>query len=105
MKQNPITTPASGRDAREDALFEAILTLESVDDCRAFFGDLATPAELEALVDRWAVVPALAEGQPYRHIQSATGVSVTTIGRVARCLGNETGGYRRVLRRLGRNNP
>ena len=85
-----------------DALFEAILTLENVDECRQFFADLCTPAELEALIDRWAVVPHLSEGVPYRRIHDLTGVSVTTIGRVARFLTTGNGGYGIALDRLSK---
>ncbi|HHW4681288.1 MAG TPA: YerC/YecD family TrpR-related protein, partial [Xylella taiwanensis] len=59
-----------------------------------------TPAELEALADRWRVVPLLLEGRPYREIHDHTGISVTTIGRVARCLEHGAGGYAAVLRAL-----
>lgn len=61
--------------------------------------DLCTPAELEALADRWTVVPRLAAGESYRHIHDETGVSVTTIGRVARSLEHGSGGYAAALRR------
>ena len=77
----------------ERSLFAAVLTLKSVDECRAFFRDLCTPAELQALADRWAVVEWLQKGLPYREIHRVTGVSVTTIGRVARCLADGNGGY------------
>ena len=66
------------------------------DEVRALLLDLCTPAELEALSDRWRVVPLLLEGLPYREIRDITAVSVTTIGRVARCLGQGAGGYRRA---------
>lgn len=89
--------------AAEDRLFRAILTLRSVDDCRAFFHDLCTPAELQALKDRWAVVELLAEGKlSYRQVHERTGVSVTTIGRVARYLAAGEGGYNKALQRLAR---
>jgi TrpR-related protein YerC/YecD len=81
-------------------MFRAILSLDTVADCKAFFTDLCTPAELEALVDRWSVVGYLDEGLPYRKIHELTGVSVTTIGRVARYLTNGNGGYRMALGRL-----
>jgi len=91
----------SGRDqARaEDALFRAVISLQSVDECRSFFKDLCTPAELQALVDRWQVVELLEEGLPYRRIHDLTGVSVTTIGRVARFLTDGYGGYRTAIER------
>lgn len=81
-------------------LYRAILTLRDEDECRRFFADLCTPAELEALVDRWTVAARLAEGLPYRRIHELTGVSVTTIGRVARFLTAGSGGYRIALERL-----
>jgi len=86
--------------AAERSLFQAILTLRSMDECRAFFRDLCTPAELQALADRWAVVGLLQQGLPYREIQRHTGVSVTTVGRVARYLASGNGGYALAARRL-----
>jgi TrpR-related protein YerC/YecD len=77
----------------ERALYEAILTLKTADECRAFFRDLCTPAELQALADRWSVVELLRQDLPYREIHRLTGVSVTTIGRVARYLIAGNGGY------------
>jgi TrpR-related protein YerC/YecD len=89
--------------AAEDRLFRAILTLRTLDDGRAFFHDLCTPAELQALKDRWAVVEMLAEGRlTYRQIHDQTGVSITTIGRVARYLTGGEGGYAKALQRIGK---
>ncbi len=94
----------SARDqkAAEDALFEAIGTLRSIDECRSFFKDLCTPAELQALVDRWHVVKLLQQDLPYRRIHDLTGVSVTTIGRVARFVTDGFGGYQVALHRTQR---
>jgi TrpR-related protein YerC/YecD len=86
--------------AAERSLLQAILTLRNVDECRSFFRDLCTPAELQALADRWSVVGLLREQLPYREIHRQTGVSVTTIGRVARYLANGHGGYALAFRRL-----
>lgn len=85
-----------------DFLCEALLTLKTVDEMRAFLRDLTTPAELEALTDRWRVVPLLIEGVAYREIHDRTAVSVTTIGRVARFLVGEHGGYATAAKRLQR---
>jgi TrpR-related protein YerC/YecD len=85
----------------ERALCSAILALRTVEECRSFFRDLCTPAELQAMSDRWAVVELLDRGLPYRQIHRQTGVSVTTIGRVARFLVSGNGGYRAVAARLG----
>lgn len=92
MKPNRNDT-ASQQKHDEDALFEVISGLQAVGDCRNFFKDLCTPAELQALVDRWQVVGLLQQNLPYRRIHDMTGVSVTTIGRVARFLSDGFGGY------------
>jgi TrpR-related protein YerC/YecD len=77
----------------ERNLFAAVASLRSPDECRAFFRDLCTPAELQAMADRWAVVDCLRRRLPYREIHQQTGVSLTTIGRVARYLAQGNGGY------------
>jgi TrpR-related protein YerC/YecD len=86
--------------AAERALCQALLTLKTVEECRDFLRDLCTPAELQALADRWTVVGLLQAGMPYREIAKQTGVSVTTIGRVARYLGSGNGGYEIASKRI-----
>lgn len=93
MKQRS-TEELEARAAAERSLCEALLSLRSVEEMQAFLRDLCTPAELEAMGDRWRVVPFLLEGVPYRDIHAATGVSITTTGRVARFLTQGNGGYR-----------
>ncbi|RKQ71382.1 Trp operon repressor family [Litorimonas taeanensis] len=65
----------------------------------AFLIDLCTPAERRALTERWIVAQLLIQGElSYREINAKTGVSTTTIGRVARFLKDEPyGGYRLAL--------
>ena len=82
-----------------DALAVAISGLRGGVEVRAFLEDLCTPAELEAMTDRWRVVPQLLEGVPYREIHDRTQVSVTTIGRVARTIDRGAGGYAIAIRR------
>ena len=98
MKPNRNETDRQ-QERAEDALFEAIISLRTIDECRNFFKDLCTPAELQALVDRWQVVEYLEQGLPYRKIHDLTGVSVTTIGRVARFLSDGFGGYQTAIQR------
>jgi len=90
----------SQQTAAEDALFRAVISLKTAAECRNFFRDLCTPAELQALVDRWQVVEYLQQDLPYRKIHDLTGVSVTTIGRVARCLSDGSGGYQTAIDRI-----
>lgn len=84
----------------QSLLLEAMAAMSDPEDLLALLVDLCTPAELESIVDRWRVVLALDTGKTYRDIHSATGVSVTTIGRVARCHEHGEGGYQRALNRL-----
>ena len=89
---------ADDSEARLEALAAALAGLRGAEAFQAFLTDLCTPAELEAMTDRWRVVPLLLRGLPYRDIHALTGVSVTTIGRVARTLERGAGGYAAAAR-------
>ena len=84
------------------SMYRAFMTMETPAEVRQFLLDLCTPAELEAMVDRWWVANLLTENRSYREISEMTGVSVTTIGRVARFLGQGEGGYAIALERIDR---
>jgi len=99
MKQRPDPLPDSDAEASLRALARAFAALSRPQDVAAFLEDLCTPAELEAMADRWRVVPLLLDGVPYREIHDRTRVSVTTIGRVARTLERGAGGYAAAIRR------
>ena len=93
---------SDARTALADDLAAAIAAIDNPVEARAFLGDLCTPAEIHALGERWYVARLLDQGdKTYREIHDATGVSTTTVVRVARFLRQEAnGGYRRVLDRL-----
>src|SRR5690606_20600455 len=99
MKPRP--TPASARpsDQALHLLADAIASLQTGEEVAAFLRDLCTPAELEAMVDRWGVVPGLLRGVADRESYERTGVSVPTRGRVARRLERGAGGYAIALGR------
>ena len=86
-------------------LENALSTLSTESDMARFLTDLCTPAELRALRERWLVAQILNDGEAsYRDINAQTGVSTTTIGRVARFLKDEPHqGYRIVLDSLDKN--
>ena len=88
----------------EDKLFEAIKTLDGFEEYRSFFLDILTPAEFQAIKDRWAVAALLYEGYTYREINKISGVSNTTVARVARFISNGSGGYQLALERVKKNN-
>ncbi len=85
-----------------DALSKALLLIRSSSEARALLQDLCTPAEIRTMAERWHVAGLLDEGKlTYREIHEATGVSTTTIVRVARFLRQEdNNGYRVLLDRL-----
>jgi len=88
-------------------LFDALLLLKTAEEYQRFLTDLCTPQELQALEERWRVCQLLATEQySYRQIHEKTGVSLTTIGRVARFLREEPyHGYQLLLDRLPRSIP
>ena len=81
-------------------LMQAFSLLENQEEALRFFTDLCTPAELEAMADRWQVVPMVRLGIPYRTIHERTGVSVATITRIARCINLGEGGYSLIADRV-----
>lgn len=83
-----------------DFLFEAILSLETMEECRNFFDDLCTVPELKAMAQRLQVAKMLSEHQVYSEIVSETGASTATISRVNRSLSYGSDGYTAVFKRL-----
>jgi len=85
-----------------DELADALARVADKKEAKALLADLCTPAEVHSLAERWHVARLLDEGKlTYREIHEATGVSTTTIVRVARFLKQEGfGGYRAILARL-----
>ena len=83
-----------------DFLFDAILSLETKEDCYRFFEDLCTSAELKAMSQRLVVAKMLTEKKVYTEIVKETGASTATISRVNKCLVYGSGGYNVVLDKL-----
>ncbi len=84
---------------RSDLLYESILTMTSLDECRKFFEDLCTMAELRAMEQRFEVAMLLSDGMIYNNILERTGASSATISRVNRSLNYGADGYRDILAR------
>lgn len=83
-----------------DRLFNAILSLETPEECYRFFDDLCTVTELRALSQRMEVATLLRAGETYAAIADKTGASTATVSRVNRCLAYGAEGYKTVLQRL-----
>lgn len=89
-------------DKSIDQLFEAVLTLKSVEECYIFFEDLCTVNEIQSMSQRLEVARMLGNGSTYNQIESETGASTATISRVKRCLNYGNDGYKLALDRLGK---
>ncbi len=88
------------KDKHMDDLFDAILTLESREECYSLFEDLCTISEIKSLASRFQVAILLSKGYTYTEIFEMTGVSTATISRVKRCLDYGADGYKTVLGRM-----
>lgn len=92
------------KDKNMDDLFEAILCLETIEECYKFFDDLCTVLELKALSQRLQVAKMLSDQKVYSDIVSLTGASTATISRVNRSLNYGSDGYGIVFKRLKEKN-
>ena len=90
------------QDKTVDQLFEAILTLESMEECYRFFEDICTINEIKSLAQRLEVAKMLREKKTYNEIAEKTGASTATISRVNRSLTYGADGYNIILDRLQR---
>ena len=85
---------------RSELLYESILKLETVEECRSFLNDLCTMSELRAMEQRMEVAVLLSDGMIYNDILERTGASSATISRVNRALQYGADGYQIVLPRI-----
>ncbi len=83
-----------------DELFEAILALETVEECYRFFDDVCTIGEMVAIAQRFQVAKMLRKKATFNHIVAETGASTATISRVNRSLNYGSNGYNLILDRL-----
>ena len=93
------------KDELNDQLCNAVLKLETVEDCYQFFEDICTISELKAMSQRLEVAKMLQKRHTYDEIVSRTGASTATISRVKRCLNYGADGYNLVFERLNQEQP
>ena len=97
--------PKSKKDTKNEQfteLYEAILSLETLDECLNFFDDLLSAAELRAIEQRYQVARLLNDGHIYNEILEITGASSATISRVNRSLLYGKGSYDIIFNRLNK---
>ena len=83
-----------------DRLFKAILSLETVEDCYNFFEDACTVKEILDIAQRLKAAEMLKNGENYVVVSKTTGMSTATISRVNKCLEYGSGGYKKVIEKL-----
>ena len=83
-----------------DRLFRTILSLQTIEDCYAYFEDLCTIKEIQDMSQRLDTAILLSKGISYQKIAEQVEVSSATIGRVSKCLNYGAGGYQKVIAQL-----
>ncbi len=87
-----------------DKLFEAVLKLKTTEECYAFFNDLCTVVEIEAMSIRLEAAKKLLEGRTYEEIQNTVNISSATLSRVSKALQYGKDGYKMIIQRVSRKN-
>lgn len=78
-------------------LYEIILKLNTVEECRAFFDDLCTYKELDQMAQRAYAAKLMLEGKTYNEIITETDISSATLSRVSRAITHGSGGYKKFI--------
>ena len=88
------------RNETIDALFDAILSLETREECYDFFEDLCTGKEISDMAQRLEAAKLLLDGSTYEQIVKTVEISTATISRINRCIQYGTGGYRQTIEKV-----
>lgn len=88
------------KNKEADDLFDAIMSINSRDECYRFFEDLCTVKEIKAMAQRYGVAKLLLDRKTYSEIEEATGASTATISRINRTLQYGADGYTSVIGRM-----
>jgi len=83
-----------------DKFFEAVLSLNNIDECYAFFEDICTIKEILDISQRLKAAIMLNNKENYITISKETGMSTATISRVSKCLEYGEGGYKLAIERI-----
>lgn len=83
--------------AYNDSFYQIIATIQSPEQAKCFFEDLCSPAETQAMIDRWGAATLIQQGKTQRDIAHELNISVTTVSRVARCINTPNSGYQQLL--------
>lgn len=89
------------RNEENNELFEAILKLESVEECYKFFEDLCTVKEIESMATRLHAAKSLLKGETYEKILETVNISSATLSRVSKAIKYGDGGYKNIIEKCG----
>jgi len=81
-------------------LLKVVLSLKTSNEAKRFFRDLLTEEELIEFGKRWQTAQMLDQGVSYSRIEKVTGLSSTTVARVAKWLNRGMNGYKLMLQRI-----
>lgn len=87
----------------KNKLFEAIISIDNIDDCKDFFEDICTIKEIHDMAQRLQVARLLRNKKVFSDIIKETRASSATISRVNKCLNYGTGGYNKILEEKEKN--
>ena len=90
----------ANNDAMIRQLYEAVLSLKTLEECDAFFEDLCTRNELASMSQRFEVGRMLLANKTYVEIMKETGASTATISRVNRMIASGCVGFTLADQRL-----
>ena len=94
--------PITWDNKKTQNLLEAVLELKNIDEAKAFFRDLLTKNELEEFGNRFLAAQMLERKISYTTIAGKTGLSSTTIARIAKWLNKGMGGYKLIIKRFNK---
>ncbi|MBQ6552530.1 MAG: TrpR-related protein YerC/YecD [Clostridia bacterium] len=81
-----------------EKLYEVLVRVASVDECRELLDDLCTVKEVEQMAQRIKAAQLLIEGKTYSQVMEQTEISSATLSRVSRCV-QYGSGYSRFLKK------
>ena len=87
----------TARNQKIEELFELILSLDNLDDCRALFDDLCTRKEIEKMAERVYAARLLLQGNTYSQVMTQADISSATLSRVSWCV-QYGSGYSKLLK-------
>ena len=85
------------KNEKIEDLYNIILSLDNMEDCKAFFDDLCTRKEIEKMAERAFTAKLLLQGKTYNQVMELADISSATLSRVSQCV-QYGSGYAKMLK-------